>query len=301
MPAAIIMTEKRSDITVVIANSENESVFNSINAIKGEASVVVSLTPCKSIETELSKMDIPFTKVPRGNLGLTYNAGIELAATNKVIIMDDHSVFEQGAIGKLAEGLEQYDVCKARLSFGHDGTLFNREIADARDFINSMPQLAYTPGLALRKDIREQIGGHFFDEQVKWAEDAEFSYRLHKNGLKFGYIKDAVVTHPAVSLKHDLKGAFLIGLSKRRSVDLGLREGDENLIPTLKRILSGETFSARHRVLKEKGARTVLYMVVWDLFYNLGYNLRRLGLSGPIEKKLWQGFGKDETYKLDNL
>lgn len=292
MPAVKLMAEKLSDITVVIANSENESVFNAINAVKGEAAVVVSLTPCKSIETKLSKMGIPFTRVPRGNLGLTYNAGIDLATTNKVIIMDDHTVFEKGTIGKLSDGLEHYDACKARLSFEHDDAFFSREIASARDFINSIPHLTYTPGLAIRKDIRERMGGHFFDEEVKWAEDAEFSYRFHRSGLKFGYIREAVVTHPAVSLKHDLKGAFLIGLSKRRSVDLGLREGDENLIPTLKRVLSGEAFALRSRVFKEKGASTVLYMLVWDSLYNLGYNLRRLGLSGPIEKKLWQGFGR---------
>lgn len=294
------MTEKSNDITVVIASSEDESVFNCIDSVNGEAGIVVSLTPYKAIETRLLRLSIPFVVVPRGNLGVTFNAGIELATTNKVIVMTDDAAFKPGAIEKLAQGLEQYDACKARLSFQYDDVHpLSRVVASARDFINSSQTRVFTPGLALRKDIRGRMGGHFFNEQVRWAEDAEFSYRFHNNGLSFGYIKDAVVTHPAVSLKHDLRGAFLIGLSKRRAVDLGLREGDEDVTPTLKRILSGETFGRKSRLFREKGASTLLYMMVWDSIYNIGYNLRRLGLSGPIEDRIWQNFGRDERDKVN--
>lgn len=289
------MAEKGKDITVVIASSEDEAVFNCIDSVRDEARIAVSLTPYTPIETRLSNMSIPFVVVPRGNLGVTFNAGIELATTNKVIVMTDDAMFKPGAIEKLAEGLEQYDACKARLSFQYDDAHpLSAVVASARDFINSSPTRVFTPGLALRKDIRDQMGGHFFNEQVRWAEDSEFSYRFHNNGLSFGYIKDAVVTHPAVSLRHDLRGAFLIGLSKRRAVDLGLRKGDEDLIPTLKRMFSGETFGRKSRLFREKGASTLLYMLVWDSAYNIGYNLRRLGLSGPIEDRIWQDFGRDQ-------
>lgn len=289
------MTEKRKDITVVIASSEDESVFNCIGSINNEAEVVVSLTPYKPIEIRLSKLGIPFTKVPRGNLGVTFNAGIELAKTNKVIVMTDDATFEPGAINKLREGLDRYDACKARLLFHFSTAPLSRQIAAARDYINSFPNRAYTPGLALRKDIKSQIGGHFFNEQVRWAEDSEFSYRFHNNGLSFGYIRDAIVNHPPVSVSHDLKGAFLIGLSKRRAVDLSLREGDEDLTPTLKRAFSGETLRHRLDLLGQKGLSTLLYMSAWDITYNIAYNLRRIGLSDPIEAMLWTGFGRDNT------
>lgn len=289
------MVEKGKDITVVIASSEDESVFKCIESVNGEANIAVSLTPYVSIEARLSKMGIPFVVVPRGNLGVTFNAGIELATTNKVIVMTDDAAFEPGAIQKLDEGLGKYDACKARLVFGYDDTQpLSRLVASARDFINSSPTRAFTPGLAINKGIKERMGGHFFDEQVRWAEDSEFSYRFHQRGLSFGYIPDAVVTHPAVSVKHDLRGAFLIGLSKRRAVDLGLREGNEDLIPTFQRILSGETFQRKNRLYREKGAATLAYMILWDLSYNAGYNLRRLGLSGPVEDRIWQNFGRDE-------
>ncbi len=289
------MTEQSKDITVVIASSEDESVFNCIDSVNGDANIVVSLTPYTPIESRLNKLKIPFVVVPRGNLGVTFNSGIELARTNKVIVMTDDATFRPGAIEKLSEGLEQYDACKAKLQFESDpANPLTRLVANARDFINSSPTRVFTPGLAIKKDIRERMEGHFFNNQVKWAEDAEFSYRFHKNDLNFGYIEDAVVTHPPVSLKHDLRGAFLIGLSKRRSVDLGLREGNEDIIPTMKRIVSGETFARRRKVLEAKGLDTLLYMTVWDFFYNSGYNLRRLGLSGPIEERVWKNFGRDD-------
>lgn len=287
------MAERCKDVTVVIASSEDEAVFDCIDSVNGEAKVVVSLTPYASIENRLLRLNIPFVVVPRGNLGVTFNRGIELAETNKVIIMTADVVFTPGAIAKLTAGLDQYDACKARLLFQYNGAQpLSRVVASARDFINSSPTRVFTPGLALSKDIKDRMGGQFFNEQVRWAEDSEFSYRFYKNGLRFGYIEDAVVEHPSVSVRHDLTGAFLIGLSKRRAVDLGIREGDEDIIPTLKRVLSGETLRRRRKLYQEKGIDTLLYMLVWDLFYNSGYNLRKLGLSDPIEERIWQGFGR---------
>lgn len=284
---------ERKDITVVIANSEDESVFNCIDSIDSDARVVVSLTPCVSIEEKLSRAKIAFVVVPRGNLSVTYNAGIEQARTNKVIIMDSDTVFTHGSIDKLADGLEKYDACKARLWFQVDENQpFSREVAQARDFINSSPTRVYTPGLALRKDIKDKVGGYFFNEHLRWTVDSEFSHRFHRIGLQFGYIEDAIVNHPPVSAKHDLAGAFLMGLSKRRAVELGVRSGDEDVIPTLKRLVSGETLTKRNRLFREKGASTLVYTLFWDCLYNMGYNLQKLGLSGPIEERVWGGFGR---------
>ena len=208
--------------------------------------------------------------------------------------MTDDATFDSDAIGKLSESLEESDACKARIHFHYDDKKpLTKLVANARDFINSSPTRAFTPGLALNKDIKESLGGHFFNEQVRWAEDSEFSYRLHKNGLNFVYIPDATINHPPVSLKHDLRGAFLIGLSKRRAVDFGIREGNEDLTPTFRRIVSGESFQRKREVLEQKDLSTAAYLTLWDLFYNLGYNLRRLGLSGRIEENIWGSFGKD--------
>lgn len=287
------MTEK--DITVVIANSEDESVFTCIESVGEEANVVVSLTPSASIESRLKIMGIPHVVVPRGNLGVTFNAGIELAPTNKVIIMTDDATFNAGTIQKLSEGLDHYDACKAKIIFHHDESQpLTKVISEARDFANSSPRRVFTPGLAIRKDTREQLGGHFFNEDVRWAEDAELSYRFRRSGLQFGFIEDASINHPAVSLKHDLRGAFLIGLSKRRAVDLGLREGDENILPTLRRILTGETLKRKRKALGEKGLTTTLYLSLWDVCYNAGYNLRRFGLSDRVESRIWGNFGRDK-------
>lgn len=289
------MKEQYRDTTVVIASSEDDSVFDCIDSVYDDANVVVSLTPSEEIERKLTKLRIPHVIVPRGNLGVTYNAGIELAVTDKIIIMNDDTTFNEGAIDKLSEGLEAFDACKPRIIFQYDeARRTSKVIAEARDFANSIPTRAFTPGLAINKHIKDRIDGHFFDENVRWAEDAEFSYRLHRSGLRFGYIEDATINHPPVSLKHDLRGAFLIGLSKRRAVELGLREGTEDFIPTMLRIISGVTIERKRRVLQEKGVSTTAYMMTWDLFYNLGYNLRKFGLSNYIERQIWFQYGRDE-------
>ncbi len=288
------MNERYRDTTVVIASSEDVSVFDCIDSVRGEAKIVVSLTPCDYIEERLLKLNIPHVIVPRGNLGVTFNAGIEKAQTEKIIVMTDDATFNPDAIGKLSESLNQVDVSKAKIIFEYDKKKpLTKIVANARDFINSSPTRAFTPGLAMNKVIKEKMGGHYFNHQVRWAEDAEFSYRLHKKGLSFGYIKDATINHPPVSIKHDLRGAFLIGLSKRRAVELGLREGNEDIVPTAKRLFSGESIRKKNKAREEKGIATAAYMTLWDLYYNAGYNLRRLGLSERIEENIWGKFGKD--------
>lgn len=289
------MVEAHKETTVVIANSESQSVFNCIDSVDGKANVVVSLTPSDAIESKLNRLSIPYVVVPRGNLGLTFNAGIDLAKTDKVIIMTDDATFNDGAVDMLSEGLEHFDACKAKIVFAHDETKpLTRWVADVRDFINSSPTRVFTPGLAINKHIKDSMGGRYFDERVRWAEDAEFSYRFHQNNLAFGYFPEATINHPPVLPLHDLRGAFLMGVSKRRSVDLGLRQGDEDLLPTLQRLISGKSFERKIGVLQEKGPGALVYMMVWDIAYNTGYNLRKMHASGPLEENVWVHFGRDE-------
>jgi GT2 family glycosyltransferase len=283
------------DTTVVIASSEDPAVFKCIDSVNGEAKIVVSLTPSEEIERCLVRYKIPHVVVPRGNLGITFNAGIELAETEKVIVMTDDSTFDSGAIGELSQGLNHFDACKARIIFAYNKAKpLTKLVSDVRDFINLSPTRVYTPGLAINKNIKERMGGYFFSDKVRWGEDAEFSYRFHKKGLQFGYIPQATVNHPSVSVTHDLRGAFLIGLSKRRSVELGLREGNEDYIPTIKRIISGETFQKLTKILTEKGIASMFYMIVWNVAYNYGYNLHKYGLSRQIEENMWSHFGRDK-------
>ena len=286
--------ERYRDTTVVIASSEDESLFDCIDSVRNEAKIIVSLTPCEPIEARLLKLNIPHVIVPRGNLGVTFNAGIEKASTGKVIIMTDDATFNPDAIGRLTESLEYADASKARILFQYDDNKpLTKVFANARDSINSSPTRVLTPGLAINKEIKQKMGGHYFDQQVRWAEDAEFSYRFHQNGLRFNYVPEATINHPPVSVRHDLRGAFLIGLSKRRAVELDLREPNENVLPTIKRLVSGESINKKRKVVEEKGLVTAAYMTLWDFYYNFGYNLRRLGLSEKIEENIWGKFGKD--------
>lgn len=289
------MRAAERDITVVIASSENKAVFDCIDSVNRDARIVVSMTPSDEIGRRLSRLGIPKVVVPRGNLGTTFNAGIEAAETQKVIVMTDDSTFNSGTIDKLSESLETHDGNKAKIIFQQSPNIsFSNLVANLRDYVNSNPNRAYTPGLGLRKSIKDRIGGFFFNEQVRWGEDAEFSHRFKEAGLTFEYVEDATINHPPVPVKHDLKGAFLIGVGKRRAVELGLRDGSEDIGPTVHRIISGKTFRDRADLLWEKGTETLFYKFLWDTIYNAGYNLRKHGLSSSIEASIWQNFGKDK-------
>ena len=90
----------------------------------------------------------------------------------------------------------------------------------------------------------------------------------------------------------------MIGLSsdsKRRAVDLGLAQADEDFSPTLQRVLGGETIKRKFKVAQVKGIEVAVYKLIWDAAYNAGYNLRRFGLSNSIEQNIWGRFGRNEN------
>lgn len=279
-------------ISVVVSSGDDFRIFDCIKSIDYPAEVVAVITPNKEMERSFGEMKIKYTISPKGNEGLKNNRGIKACSYDKIILVDSDCLFAKGTIKKLSQGLDRYDICKGRIIYKHDKSFVSKLIANARDYINSNKSLAYTPGLALnRETVLSRMG--LFREDLLWAADSEFSYRMHKSGLSFGYIKEATLYHPPISLKHDIRGAFLIGVGKRRAVDVGAREGDENITPTLRRLFSGESTRSRIDILNRKGLATLIYMFIWDVFYNLGYTLRRLRWSQKIEDSIWQTFGQN--------
>lgn len=283
---------KKIDTSIVVSSSNDFRIFNCIKSIDYPCEVLAAITPNEAMEQKLENSKIKYIHSPKGNEGLKNNRGIKACSNNKVILVDSDCVFAKGAISKLIKALDEYDVCKGRVIYKQRNNYMSKLIAGARDYINSNKTLAYTPGLALnRAKVINNMG--LFREDVYWAADSEFSYRMHKKGLKFGCIGSAKLYHPAIPLKHDLKGAFLIGVGKRRAVDAGARTGDEDILPTLKRLITGLSTQNKFDILKKKGLGTLIYMFVWDIFYYAGYYLRRLRCSERIENSIWQTFGQN--------
>lgn len=283
---------KKIDTSIVVSSSNDFRIFDCIKSIDYPCQVIAVITPNERMERKLESLKIKYIHSPKGNEGLKNNRGIKACSYNKIILVDSDCVFGKGTISRLIKALDDYDVCKGRVIYKDGNSHISRLIASARDYINSNRNLAYTPGLALNKaKVIKKMG--LFREDVFWAADSEFSHRMHKKGLKFGYIRNAKLYHPTIPLKHDLKGAFLIGVGKRRAVDAGSRVGDEDILPTLKRLVAGLSIQNKIDILNKKGFGTLIYMFVWDIFYYAGYYLRRLRCSERIENSIWQTFGQN--------
>jgi glycosyltransferase involved in cell wall biosynthesis len=287
------MKKKNKNVSVIISCSNDFRVFDCLDSIDYPVDKIVTITPNLEIEKRLKKRSIKYTEVPKGNMGFTRNQGIKLSSGEKIILMDSDTIFGEGAIKKLVDGLDKFDVVKPKIKYKSKRKNYSSKlIAQARDYVNSLPNLAYTPGLAFNRNIKEKVGGYFFRDDIFWAEDSELSYRINENNLTLGYIKKAKIYHSPVELSHELKSAFLLGAGKRKCVNVGARDPDENIIPTIKRFFSGESINKKIDVIRKKGFLVCLFMLIWDLFYNLGYHSRRFKWAPQIEEYIWQTFGQ---------
>lgn len=262
-------------ITVLIRCSDDYRVLDCINSIKltsPYSPIVVSMTPNKKLQNAVIKTGANCCVVPRYNAAITNNRGLELVETEKVIITDADTIFEKGTISLLDKALENYDAVKPRLIFRTEtNSPYLSPIANLRTFFNDNDQKMYIPGLAFSLNIKDKIGGYYFDEKIPWGEDSDFSNRVKKNGLKTRVVGEAVLYHPSVDLSHDLADAFLIGLKKH----------DKDLVS--QKIVSKRIKFFRKLVTKKYGLPTLLYGFMWYLFFDIGKLLR---LINPVRSKL---------------
>lgn len=261
------------DIAIVIKCSDDLRIFRCIESIPVGVEIVCSITPNRLIENKLKKLGMPYCITPRGNLSIATNAGINLTKSNNVIIMDSDSYFSKGAVKLLCKALKENIVVKGRIIFLHNSYL-SKIIAELRDYVNRQP-VAYVPGLAFRKEILNSIGGYFFNSNISWAEDAEFTYRIQEKGIQVKTIPEAIIYHDSVSPYHDLRAAFRIGGGKRLIVESYGKYNAEDISLTIINFLTGKFIKKWIDILKCKGASVLLYNLLWTAIYYTGYYTTR--------------------------
>ncbi len=250
-------------ISIIIKCKDDEKVFDCIKSIDEDVEVIVSMPSNKKIQKKLKKLGAKHVLAPVGNLAVTSNIGIKNASYQKVIITDSDTLFQKGCIRSLFKALDSYQVARARIIYPYRTNRFlSKVIAETRDYFNSFP-VAYTPGLALNKDIISKISGFYFNKHVAWAEDADLNYRIQKANIPVIFAKGAYVKHGSVNFLHDLRAAFRIGTGKRASVEYSDRPFGKNPFYRVK-----NTF---YDVKQKKGIKVALYFLLWRLFYYLGY------------------------------
>lgn len=276
------------NLSIVIKCSDDERIWRCIQSIDAEAEIIVSITPNHKIEDRLNRLKIKYAIVPKGNLALTANAGYALTTKEKVIIMDSDSYFERGAIQKINRALDSHPIVKPLIRFLNDGSIMGKLISKERDLANRTVPVAYVPGLGVRKDAINKVGGFLFNNYVRWTEDAELTWRLKKESIPIFNLDEAVVFHDQITLSHELKSAFYTGVGKRLSVDFAERIPDEDLKNVLKRWLNINHARAAVESIYKNGPGVFLFCSVWNILYTLGYHMEKYTKAFVPDKKLMQ-------------
>jgi len=259
-------------ISVLIRCSDDYRVLECINSVLKTSPttlIIVSMTPNYSLRKAISKTGASCCIVPKYNAAITNNRGLKLVKKGKVIITDADTIFETGAIKQLSNALGKYDVAKPRLVFRSKNKFpYFSTIANLRTFFNDNKTKMYIPGLSFNLNIKNKIGGYYFDEKIPWGEDSEFSDRVNKHNLRTAVIKNSILYHPTVDLAHDLADAFLIG-SKKQEKDI-------------KNTKSSKRLKIYKKILSSYGVLTLFYGMLWYLLFDLGKMLRK---TVPGQKK----------------
>ena len=256
---------------MVIRCRNDPRVFDCVESAEGEAEIMVSISPGDALQGELESRGVPFCVSPPGNLSVTSNAGIEASRTEKVIVTDSDTVLGEGTASAMSQALDAHMVCRARLVFElSEGLALSGPVSRARDFVNSK-RLAFTPGLGLRKGLRDSVGGMLFDEAAPFAVDANLNFRIDRAGVEVLYLDDFTVTHRAESVKHDLRAANRIGNGVARSSrSLHGMYGGEIPEPEIRRSLKAVHVGDYPDIVRRHGLSTAAYQAVWDLSFYLG-------------------------------
>lgn len=210
---------------------------------------------------------------PPGNLSIVSNIGFDASTSDKVIITDSDTTFSKNCIREMITGLETYDVVRAPLRFKKSKAFLSHEIAEARDYVNSMP-VVYTPGIGVTKHLPSYIKGFLFDDAIPFAVDANLNYRIQKENLPVLYLRNIWIEHDSEDIHHDLHAARRIGSGCRQSVN-----NLHKLYPLEKKrkigkSLKGVKLCQYPDILRKKGICILIYQTLWDLYYYVGYHIR---------------------------
>lgn len=260
----------KKDASVVIRCNNDERVFRCISSIDADVEIVVVMNENREMQQRLETLGVVCCISPPGNLSLVSNLGFDMATSDKVIITDSDTMFGKNCIREMIQGLESYDVVRAPLRFQKSSDFLSREIAEARDYVNSLP-VVYTPGIGVTKRLPDRIRGFLFDNAIPFAVDANLSYRIKKEYVPVLFLQYVWIVHSAEDLSHDLHAARRIGAGIKKSVEnlyiLYPGETKRNIRKTLK----GVKLRQYPDIYQKKGVRVLAYQILWDLNCYFGY------------------------------
>lgn len=253
------MKNKKLPLSIIIPCADDVRIKNCIDSIDEDVEIIVVLNgPTIEVTKILEGYNVRKIEIKERNLSKSLNMGIEESTNQHVILIDSDCRFEKGAIRALFKNMMDNFIVKGKIVFLNND-FFSRVIAGVREYSYYNPPKPYNPFLGIRKDVKNLIGGYYFDETIHWTEDADLNTRLKKAKIKVAYVFSARAFHAPVTLRQDLRSAFRYGIGKRIRVE------------KRKSIGAGTHFLKVFDVTLKKGVGAGLYYLIWNCSYFFGY------------------------------
>lgn len=258
-------------LSLIIRCCNDWRIFECIRSIDENIEVIVSICHGKKIIEKLRKLQIKYVISPHGNLSTTSNNGLKLTSFEKIIITDSDTKFKKTAIRRVYDALDEYDFVSMRIDFEFNSA-FSKLVAKARQYVNSKPVI-FTPGIGFRKSSIEKIGGYLFDPKVPFAVDAELTFRIKYYKLKYTLLNEAEISHNSELLRHDLKAAYRIGkgCKKGETILRSIYATNSSYHNFTNYNLKAVRFNDYTQITKSYGFGVLLYQIVWDFLFYIGY------------------------------
>ncbi len=250
------------DLSVVICVSDDIRIEKTLESIKENCEVVVVLNqPSEEVINIINKyknndcFELNVYKLPEKNLGKARNIGTKHAKNEKVVFIDSDCIVTNGSLKKYDILLDNYLLVDGRVKY-RDDSFQSKIISKVRE--QGIPGYALCPSMGINKKILEFSNGYFFDEDIKWVEDAELNDRLNGK-IKIGVINEITCIHDNLTFKLDLTSAYRYGTGVKRAVKKNLyKPGPQPNWFLLKKISKEDLLAS-------------IYFIIWNGAYCLGY------------------------------
>jgi glycosyltransferase involved in cell wall biosynthesis len=261
------------DLAIIIPCATDVKIKYCIQSIyetcADDVEILVSLNEASEDVKEILKSfkDVKVCEIEEANLSRAYNNGIKYASRNNILLMDSDCVFNKDTIKLIYNGLKCEKLSKGLVVFRSD-SLISKTISGVREYTTTDFISAFSPPLAFSKDIKDLIGGYYFNKQVPWSEDFEFDYRVRRAGIKIYYNPKAVIYHAPIRMMQDIRSGFNYGRGKWISERLKLLPQTNYFSISM----HAKKFVKTYEVFCKKGLLPALYyFFIWRPINRLGY------------------------------
>ncbi|MGP8320942.1 MAG: glycosyltransferase [Methanosarcinaceae archaeon] len=269
-------------LSIIIKCYQDKKIFDCLDSIDDDCEVVVPYAGKTSLAIEIVDRypQTKLIKAPKGNLSISCNLGINASTGNSVLIMDSDARFKPGSLSLIKNTLYENLVVKPHIIYKHDASVVgSRVVAETRQRFNDRQIRALTPGLAFRKEISAFIGGYFFDERIRFTEDAVLDWRLKRAGVDLKFVPEAVIYHSPISIYHDLRAGYRMGNGHCMGVHYAGRENDNLIRDLVKRFFTGESLNSFFQERLKNGHAASLHSLAWTLLYHIGFFTERYRIA----------------------